>query len=131
MKKIFTNNLTSRYNVLIGQRSYKNSYYEIIKLLTRLNFNIESVGFQYWVMALIIYKKNFYRYDDTIETIYSEVAKIFQTTRNNVERDMRTASQEAKKTIANDFEYNKKLTNKTILKLLTHNICLINMKGEK
>ena len=74
--------------------------------------------------------ENFYKYDNTIESVYSEVAKTFQTTRSRVERAMRTASEETKKTIAKDFEYNKKLTNKTILKLLTHNVCVINMKGE-
>lgn len=118
------------YNIAKSERNFGQTYYEITKLLMRLNFNISSIGFQYWVIALIDYRKNYFKYDNTIERLYTDIAKNCNTTRSKVERGMRTASATAKKTIANDFNYYKKLSNKTILKLLTHNVCIINIKGE-
>ena len=90
-------NYKNKYDFLIGQQGYGKTYYQITKMLMKLNFDIKSIGFQYWVVALIIYKKNFYKYDNTIESVYSEVAKTFHTTRTRVERTMRTASEEAKR----------------------------------
>ena len=52
-------NYKNKYDFLIGQQGYGKTYYQITKMLMKLNFDIKSIGFQYWVVALIIYKKNF------------------------------------------------------------------------
>ena len=63
----------------------------IPKLLLKLQFNVSSIGFNYWVTAIIQYRKNYYKYNNTIEQVYHDVAKIHNTTRTRVERAMRTA----------------------------------------
>lgn len=88
--------------------------------LLHLDFNISSVGFKYWIKAIDIYKKDSWRYGFTMEYLYNVIADTFQTTRNKVERAMRTASQTAKKTIAKEYKYNGKLSTKAILELLSH-----------
>lgn len=88
--------------------------------LLHLDFNISSIGFKYWIKAIDIYKKDSWRYGFTMEYLYNVIADTFQTTRNRVERAMRTASQTAKKTIAKEYKYNGKLSTKAILELLSH-----------
>lgn len=88
--------------------------------LLHLDFNISSVGFKYWIKAIDIYKKDSWRYGFTMEYLYNVIADTFQTTRNRVERAMRTASKTAKKTIAKEYKYNGKLSTKAILELLSH-----------
>lgn len=88
--------------------------------LLHLDFNISSIGFKYWIKAIDIYKKDSCRYDFTLEYLYNVIADTFQTTRNKVERAMRTASQTAKKTIAKEYKYNGKLSTKAILELLSN-----------
>ena len=54
-----------------------------------------------------------------MEDIYNEIAIIHHTTRNRVERAMRTARKEANKEIKDTFNYDPhKLTNKKVLVLL-------------
>ena len=92
----------------------------IPKLLLKLQFNVSSIGFNYWVTAINQYRKNYFKYNNTIEQVYQDVAKIHNTTRTRVERAMRTAKATATEEIQKQFNYNK-LTNKTVLELLTHN----------
>lgn len=95
----------------------------IPKLLLKLQFNVSSIGFQYWATAIQQYRKNYYKYN-TIEQVYHDVAKIHNTTRTRVERAMRTAKATATKQIQKQFNYYNKLTNKTVLELLTRNAYL-------
>lgn len=87
--------------------------------LMKLGFNVNSIGFKYWIKALYLYKLNHMCYGFTLEFVYNEIANEFQTTRNRVERAMRTASKEARKNIQDLYSYNGKVTTKTIFELLT------------
>ena len=93
-------------------------YHDINKLLLKLQFNVSSIGFHYWATAIKQYRKNYYKYN-TIEQVYQDVAKIHNTTRTRVERAMRRAKATATEQIQKQFNYYNKLTNKTVLELLT------------
>lgn len=97
----------------------------IPKLLLKLQFNVTSIGFQYWITAIQQYRKNYYKYNNTIEKVYNDVAQIHNTTRTRVERAMRTAKATATEQIQKQFNYYNKLTNKTVLELLTRNALFI------
>lgn len=97
----------------------------ITKLLLKLQFNVSSIGFQYWETAIMLYRKKYYEYNNTIEQVYHDVAKIYNTTRTRVERAMRTAKSTATEQIQKRFNYYNKLTNKTVLELLTRNVLFI------
>ena len=94
-------------------------YHDINKLLLKLQFNVSSIGFYYWATAIRQYRKNYYKYNNTIEPVYYDVAKIHNTTSTRVERAMRTAKATATEQIQKQFNYYNKLTNKTVLELLT------------
>lgn len=117
--KIDDNILNKQYEIKIGSR-----YYSINKLLLKLQFNVSSIGFHYWATAIMQYRKNYYKYNNTIEQVYYDVAKIHNTTRARVERAMRTARATATEQIQKQYNYNK-LTNKTVLELLTRNSLFI------
>lgn len=91
-------------------------YHDINKLLLELQFNVSSIGFHYWATAIKQYRKNYY---NTIEEVYYDVAKIYNTTSTRVEKAMRTAKATATEQIQKQFNYYNKLTNKTVLELLT------------
>lgn len=97
----------------------------IPKLLLKLQFNVNSIGFQYWESAIMLYRKKYYEYNNTIEQVYHDVARIHNTTRTRVERAMRTAKSTATEQIQKQFNYYNKLTNKTVLELLTRNVLFI------
>ena len=97
----------------------------IPKLLLKLQFNVSSIGFQYWETAIMLYRKKYYKYNNTIEQVYYDVAKIHNSTRTRVERAMRTAKATATEQIQKQFNYYNKLTNKTVLELLTRNALCI------
>lgn len=97
----------------------------ITKLLLKLQFNVSSIGFHYWETAIMLYRKKYYEYNNTIEQVYHDVAKIYNTTRTRVERAMRTAKATATEQIQKQFNYYNKLTNKTVLELLTRNALFI------
>ena len=99
-------------------------YYEINKMLLQLRFNVTSIGFYYWITAIQQYRKNYNKYNNIIEQVYYDVAKIHNSTRARVERAMRTAKATATEQIQKQFNYNK-LTNKTVLELLTRNALFI------
>ena len=94
----------------------------ISKLLLNLQFNVSSKGFYYWITAIKLYRKNYYKYYDTIEKIYNDVAKIHSTTRSRVERAMRTAKEPAIKEIQKQFNYHNKITNKIVLELFIEKV---------
>lgn len=96
----------------------------ILKLLLKLQFNVSSIGFNYWVTAIRLYRKNYYKYNNTIEQVYHDVARIHNTTRTRVERAMRTAKATATEQIQKQFNYYNKLSNKTVLELLSCNVIL-------
>ena len=106
----------SQFNSLYGMQVNT-----IPKLLLKLKFNVSSIGFKYWTTAIIQYKKNYFKCNNKIEKVYNDVAKIHNTTRTRVERSMRTARATATEEIQKQFNYYNKLTNKTVLELLTHN----------
>lgn len=123
--KIDENILNKQYEIKIGSRHYGQMYYGINKMLLQLQFNVTSIGFYYWITAIQQYRKNYYKYDNTIEKVYNDVAKIHNTTRTRVERAMRTAKATATEQIQKQFNYYNKLTNKTVLELLTRNALFI------
>ena len=96
----------------------------IPKLLLKLQFNVASIGFNYWITAIKQYRKNYYKYNK-IEQLYYDVAKIHNTTRTRVERAMRVAKTTATEQIQKQFNYYNRLTNKTVLELLTRNALFI------
>ena len=85
--------------------------------LIELNFNVSSKGFKYWIILINDYlNKNKYT---TLENIYNRIAKYYNTTRDRVERNIRTASKQALPTIREYYNYkNKKLSTKDILELI-------------
>lgn len=119
--KIDDSILNKEYEIKIGSRYSGQTYYCINKLLLKLKFNISSIGFHYWATAITQYKKNYYKYNNTIEQVYHDVAEIHNTTRTRVERAMRTAKKTALEEIKKQYNYDFKLTNKVVLELLTRN----------
>lgn len=92
---------------------------ETTDYLKELGFNISSVGFNYWVLAVDLYNRNCEEYGIVnISNIYEEVAEIYHTTKARVERAMRTARRTATENIVKEFNYNGKITNLSCLKLL-------------
>lgn len=90
---------------------------DIKEKLIDLDFNISSKGFEYWIILIHDYvNKNKYT---TLEKIYIRIAKIYNTTRDRVERCIRTASKQALPTIREHYKYkNKRLSTKDILELI-------------
>lgn len=113
--------IRQQFEFIIGSRYSGQTYYNVNKLLLKLQFNVSSIGFQYWVTAIMQYSKNYYKYNNTIEQLYHDVAKRHNTTRTRVERTMRTARETATEQIQKQFNYYNKLTNKTVLELLIRN----------
>lgn len=109
----------------MGYYKIGSRHYGINKMLLKLQFNVRSIGFQYWITAIQQYRKNYFKYNNTIEQVYHDVAKIHNTTRTRVERAMRTAKATATEQIQKQFNYYNKLTNKTLLELLTRNALFI------
>lgn len=93
---------------------------EIKDMLLSLCFNLNSIGFEYWITAISINQNNYLK--NSIENVYEQVAKIHNTTRARVERAMRTARETATERIQEKYNYGLKLTNKSVLKLLSENI---------
>lgn len=92
---------------------------ETTDYLKELGFNISSVGFNYWVLAVDLYNRNCEEYGIVyISNIYEEIAEIYHTTKLRVERAMRTARRTATENIVKEFNYNGKITNLSCLKLL-------------
>ena len=85
--------------------------------LIELNFNLSSKGFEYWLILINEYIKR--NKCTTIESIYNKIAKLYNTTRDRVERNIRTASSQALPTIREYYKYkNKRLSTKDILELI-------------
>ena len=95
---------------------------EIKDMLLSLSFNLNSIGFKYWITAISINQNTNNYLKNSIENIYQQVAKIHNTTRNRVERSMRTARETATEKIQEKYNYGLKLTNKSVLILLSENI---------
>ncbi len=88
-------------------------------LLLELGFKVSTLGFKYWIKAIEIYKKDGWRYGFTMQYLYEEIAKYYETTKTRVERALRTCSETAKSEIQFKYQYSGKITNKVILDLLT------------
>lgn len=95
---------------------------EIKDMLLSLSFNLNSIGFKYWITAISINQNTNNYLKNSIENVYQQVAKIHNTTRNRVERAMRTARETATERIQQKYNYSLKLTNKSVLILLSENI---------
>lgn len=93
--------------------------------LIKLGFKIDSLGFEYWIRSIEIYKENYWRYGFTMQILYNEIAKEFNSKAHRIERCLRTASAPAKKKISEIYNYKLNITTKTILQL----ICIIGIKG--
>ena len=87
--------------------------------LIELNFNVSSKGFEYWILLVynyITYKGKRYF---NLEMIYRDISRAYNTTRDRVERNIRTASKQALPTIREYYNYkNKRLSTKDILELI-------------
>ena len=55
-----------------------------------------------------------------MQYLYNEIANYYGSTATRVERALRTTSNKAKEQIKNKYGYYGKITNKTILELLTN-----------
>lgn len=95
---------------------------EIKDTLLSLSFNLNSIGFKYWITAISINQNTNNYLKNSIENVYQQVAKIHNTTRDRVERTMRTARETATERIQEKYNYYLKLTNKSVLILLSENI---------
>lgn len=113
------------YTVKIANRYYGRLVAEVQRLLRELNFNVSSIGFNYWVLAIIDFRRNYYKFNNTMENVYDYLALQFNTTRTRVERAMRTARLKADADIKEHFNYNNKLTNKTVLVLLSQQFYIL------
>lgn len=83
-------------------------------ILIKLNFNLKSKGFDFWIKAMELAKKN-PNYD--MNFIYNEIANTYNLSYKQVEKCMRTAS-EGNRIIENFNLTKKHLTNSEILRLL-------------
>ena len=83
--------------------------------LIELNFNVISLGFDFWIEA-IEYTQGIKKFD--MEDIYRFLAKENKTTRDKVERAMRISLYTAKKTIMEKTGYKQPLTTKVVLRML-------------
>lgn len=87
--------------------------------LIELNFNVSSKGFKYWIFLVykyITYKRKRYF---NLEMIYRDIASAYNTTRDRVERNIRTCSKQALPTIREHYKYkNRRLSTKDILELI-------------
>ena len=93
---------------------------EIKKILLELQFNVNSKGFEYWLHAIHLYTT--FNEKITMTEMYNELAFEFTTTSSVIERNMRTASNSAIPNIRKYFNYNTKISNKTILNLFRKNM---------
>lgn len=114
-------NDAKKYNIKIAERGFGQTYYLRQKYLLQLGFNINSIGFDYWIRAIEVYKPNV-----KMENVYFTLAQFFGKKPTLIERGMRTASERAKEKIKEYYKYDGKLSNKSILNLLTN----FGMKGE-
>lgn len=109
-------NDAKKYNIKIAERGFGQTYYLRQNYLLQLGFNINSIGFDFWLTAIRIYLKN---RQISMMTLYNEIGKITNKTASQIERAMRKASETAKENIKKLYDYNGKLSNKTILTLIT------------
>lgn len=88
---------------------------EIRQILIKLQFNINSKGFDYWIQAIHLYTT----FNEKIKMteLYEQLAFEFITNADVIERNMRTSSKTAHKNIQEYFNYDNKITNKAILQL--------------
>lgn len=86
--------------------------------LIKLGFNINSIGLDYWLMAIKYYQSRNINNDLKIGDIYKYVADMFNTEWTRVEKNMRFAKIGAIDNLKHYFDYQGTMTNKTLLKLL-------------
>lgn len=92
---------------------------EIKEKLIELNFNISSKGFEYWILLIYNYRNYKGKRYFNLEMIYRDIASVYNTTRDRVERCIRTASKQAVPTIREHYKYkNRRLSTKDILELI-------------
>lgn len=89
---------------------------EIRKELTYLGFNINSRGFEYWIEAIKYVNENPINW--TMMEVYEEIAKNYNYSKTCIERTMRYAIEPAKNNIQKEYNYYKKIRNKTFLNLI-------------
>lgn len=107
-------NDAKKYNIKIAERGFRQTYYLRQKYLLQLGFNINSIGFDYWIRAIEVYQPNV-----KMKSVYFTLAQFFGKKPSLIERGMRTASETAKEKIKEYYKYDGKLSNKTILNLIT------------
>lgn len=88
------------------------------EMLKSLNFNIVSIGFKYWIMAIEIYVTTMAESKRNMRVIYDTIAIEYNTTGSRVERALRHARETATKTIQKEYNYYGKMSNQAVLELL-------------
>ena len=126
-----SDDINKKYTIKLSDKGYGKTYYDLTKILLQLKFNVNSIGFRYWQYAIILYRKDYFLFDNSIEKIYNKVAIFFNTTRTRVERAMRTARKPADEEIQKQFNYYGRISNKSVLELLTHDYRILFDKVEK
>lgn len=101
----------------LKSRNFGKTYKLIYSYLIGLGFNVSSIGFNFWIEAIYIYRRDYYKYKFTLEEMYQEIAQRNKTSRDNVERQLRQARKNANRNLTKYFNY-EKITNKSLLKLI-------------
>lgn len=96
-----------------GELSYMN---DIKNMLLELGFNVNSIGIIYWVEAINYVLRNPLWWD--IMDIYDFIAQKYKISISQVERNLRTAIEPAKKHIQDKYKYYKPIKNCTFLNLI-------------
>ena len=88
------------------------------EMLKDLNFNIVSIGFKYWIVAIGIYLTTQSHTKRNMRVIYESIAELYNTTPSRVERALRHAREPATKTLQEKYNYYGKMSNQAVLELL-------------
>lgn len=92
---------------------------EIKQDLIDLQFNVNSIGIEFWITAIELYQKDIHRYSFSMINMYKEIAENYNTTWSKVERSMRTAVKPAKEIIRQVYNYYyNKLDTRTVIRLI-------------
>ena len=89
---------------------------DIKNMLLELGFNVNSIGIIYWVEAINYVLRNPLWWD--IMDIYDFIAQKYKISISQVERNLRTAIEPAKKNIQDKYKYYKPVKNCTFLNLI-------------
>ena len=91
---------------------------DLTQKLLDLKFNVNTIGFEYWKIAIKMQGKRSTSYQYSTMGLYKDIAEMYNTTYTRVERAMRYAIAPARENIAFKYKYYRKLTLKAVIRLL-------------